>query len=213
MRNEAIHSEETEGIKLEVFHDEHAESPDNWGDTGQFIVYDHRDFYVERAAFNPDEIFEHFQANEGAKGNKLFKGFYVLPLYAYIHSGVSLALRRNGDGQYWQHAGWDTSFKGFVLIKREKGSYTPEQVWNAAKGLVDTWNMYLSGDVYGYEVTGKDGGQLDSCFGFYGRDYAIQEAKAVFDAEVQAARKKRQERVKAMIRAQVPLKQRETVLK
>ena len=40
----------------------------------------------------------------------------------------------------------------------------------AALGLIQEWNDYLSGNVYGYVVEDERGEHLDSCWGFYG-DY------------------------------------------
>jgi hypothetical protein len=49
-----------------------------------------------------------------------------------------------------------------------------------AEGLVETWNQYLWGDVWGYVITDSDGEEVESgsCWGFYGLDACIEEAKA-----------------------------------
>ena len=37
---------------------------------------------------------------------------------------------------------------------------------------VDSYNQYLSGDVYGFNVTDKQSGEeLNSCYGFFGTDH------------------------------------------
>ena len=37
---------------------------------------------------------------------------------------------------------------------------------------VDSYNQYLSGDVYGFNVTHKESGEeLSSCYGFFGIDH------------------------------------------
>ena len=55
------------------------------------------------------------------------------------------------------------------------------------KGEVETYDQYLTGDVYGYkvyEVSECDHGhehknELDSCWGFYGEEDCMDEAKSI----------------------------------
>lgn len=52
--------------------------------------------------------------------------------------------------------------------------------------MIETWNDYLSGQVYGFQVY-KDDEQIDSCYGFYGDEgmkYAISEAKNIIDYNI-----------------------------
>ena len=45
-----------------------------------------------------------------------------------------------------------------------------------AVAQVEAWNQYLSGDVYGYIVENAGGEHLESCWGFYGFEYAKERA-------------------------------------
>ncbi len=47
-----------------------------------------------------------------------------------------------------------------------------------AQGEVETYDQYLRGEVYGYKIDG-DG---DSCWGFYGQEECISEAKSIIDS-------------------------------
>jgi hypothetical protein len=136
MKNSENHLETLQyrGKDIEIFYDQDAESPDAWGNTERFIVYDHRDFCVERKGYDPEEILQAMQEKK-----KLFDGFYYFPVFAYIHSGVSLSL---GNTRYPFNDRWDTSFRGFALIKREKGTFTYDKAMNAAQGLIDTLRLY-----------------------------------------------------------------------
>lgn len=53
----------------------------------------------------------------------------------------------------------------------------------AAKGCIEMWNQYLSGDVYGVVVETYDPlkNQIknDAVWGFYGFKYAMQELKNI----------------------------------
>jgi hypothetical protein len=42
--------------------------------------------------------------------------------------------------------------------------------------MVETWNQYLSGDVYGFIIEDGEGTDVDSCWGFYGLETVKQEA-------------------------------------
>ena len=48
-------------------------------------------------------------------------------------------------------------------------------ITNALRDELDVWRQYLEGDVYGYMIEDASGEHIDSCWGFYGREYAIQE--------------------------------------
>jgi hypothetical protein len=174
-----INVTEYQGHKINVYQDCEAESPDTWNDEELFLIYDHRQFSIFRKGFDPKAVFESMKM-----GKKLYKGFYVFRVYAYIHSGVALSL---GNNTYPFTDRFDVSFSGFALVKRSEGSYTQEQASKEAEGLVKTWNQYLSGDVYGYAVEDLNGKKVDSCWGFYGAPETsglLDDAKAVVDCMV-----------------------------
>jgi len=187
------------GIGIEIIPDEDCESPNEW-DNDRFIVYDHRDFYVEKKGFNPKEIFDYFEENAYKK--VLYKGYFVFTLYAYIHSGVYLSL---GRGRYPFNDRWDVSSTGSVLIKRTSGTWTEAKARKVAEGLIETWNQYLSGDVYGYNIEQLN----ESCWGYYGKDVCLQEAKDIIDWHLENQRKKRIVTLKELIKSKVPLEHRQ----
>jgi hypothetical protein len=43
------------------------------------------------------------------------------------------------------------------------------------EGHVKTFDQWVQGDVWGYQIMGEDGEVVDSCWGFFGQDYAEQE--------------------------------------
>ena len=168
---------EHKGYKIKIYQDFHPDSPDSWEDHEQFLIYDHRDFYVRRKGFDPLEVFEAW-----SRGKK-FKGYFVFPAFAYIHSGIALSL---GKTEYPFNDPWDVSFKGFALIKPDM--MKPEKARKMAAGLIETWNAFLSGNVFGYQIEDAKGTELDSCWGFYGDGLGfgssgiIEQAKAVVDS-------------------------------
>lgn len=191
--------------KIEIIHDEYPDSPNNWRNDDAFIVYDHRDFSVERKFFSPDSIFEKIKET----GNLFYEGYFVFPLYAYIHSGVSLSINRNN---YPFNDRWDVSYRGFVLVRQQKGwSYHRSKALKSAESVVEEWNTYLSGEVYGYKIFDQSQNELDSCWGYYGLKYCIEEAKSIVDYYAAKALENHISRLKAWIKNRVPFMYRESL--
>ena len=99
-----------------------------------------------------------------------------LPVYAYIHGGIALSCGPFG-------CSWDSGQCGIIYISKrcareEFGDKPIDFVHNVLKSEIETFAQYLSGEVYGYIVRRGDGDQLDSCFGFYGRECAVEEGKS-----------------------------------
>jgi hypothetical protein len=214
------------GYKIKVRQDEDYESPNDWGDEDLFLVYNHRQFTVKRDGFDPNDIYDYLELQ--SKINSLIgldetqeelednlKGYFdyeseywVFPVEAYIHSGVSLSLF-SGTKQ----CRWDSSVSGYILASKEEFEDL-ETATNGAEGLIKTWNQYLSGDVWGYIIEKSNTvysiskekfdrllfendlstlesefdiennwTEVDSCWGFYGEDAAIDEAKLIIDNE------------------------------
>jgi hypothetical protein len=159
--------------ELEITQDTDIESPNDWGNTDIFLVYDHRQLNIKRKGFEPEDIYNWLELIKGVrinnkplqhpipKGNYKVNGhdysdYYIFPVEAYIHSGISLSLF-TGTKQ----CRWDSSVTGFILVHREELDYplqrTQPELENKsdleiakhyAKGLIDTWNTYLAGNVY-----------------------------------------------------------------
>lgn len=158
----------------EIIQDDYAESPNNWDDNEVFLVYDHRDFCVERKNFYPPEINDWMQGDDDYD----FSDYYIFPVYAYIHSGVSLSLNHNGDR-------WDTSMRGYILVfKTLRENLTEELAKEYAESLIILWNCYLSGNVYAFKIYKKitcehcghiEYNLLESLYGCYGHDNCEKE--------------------------------------
>lgn len=188
-----------------MMEDTDAVSPDSDGNEDLFVIYDHRDFDVKREGFDCQSVFEFWHENNKHKmisvDAELYKGYLPIPLFAYIHGGVALSMSKTG---YPFDCPFDVSFKGFVL-GRLADFESHAQLFTAAQGLVKTWNTYLRGDVYGFqlysvstktveklELTGeidvealkKHGEEKDSCWGFYGDDYRTNSMMDHFPAAI-----------------------------
>ena len=165
--------------------------PDEMDDDNLFLVNYHRSFDVRRDKIIKEndlinwyrQDFDDYKEdpddeNEAGKF-PLETDYHIFALSCYIHSGVLLSLRR-GNWNPFDQQGWDTSHVGAVLVSREEWP-DAEKAQAAAESLVETWNQYLSGDVYGIvkETFDKEKNQVDedSCWGFYGYKYALEALK------------------------------------
>lgn len=175
---EPVHTESYKGYRIEIIQDHDPMSPDENMDTEMFIVYDHRSFTVSRKGFDPASIWETCFEPTGKK--LVFKGYHVFKLFALIHTGTTLYLSKEEAARY-DPTGFDISMKGFVMIKRQKGSYNRNQAFKYAEALVKEWNYFLSGDVYGYDIPEIK----ESCWGYYGEHtYALKEARKTIDYHI-----------------------------
>jgi len=208
--NEAIETLKYEGVTVQIFQDMDDEGPDKWGDDGLFLVAFHRDFCVERKDFDEDLcrsvmtdcLDEYDEPWDYAKEVK--KKYHVFGLEAYIHGGVALSLAHEGNFPDRQ---WDVSQLGCVFVSKKEWRLR-KSAKKAAEGHIKTWNEYLRGDVYGYVAEDADG-ESDSCWGFYGMEYVLEEAKGAAEWLAKDMRKRHENRKKAEIKNHVPLHRRE----
>ena len=59
-----------------------------------------------------------------------------------------------------------------------------EQIEKYLQGEIDTYNQWATGDVWWFCIEDEDGEHLESCGGFFGREYCEQEAQEVAEGLV-----------------------------
>lgn len=173
MRNAVAKYALTNGHTLSIFQDECAESPREWDNLGTMTCFHKRynlgdnmkndSMLSDSSNFDSWDALEEFLINE--RGAEV-----ILPIYMYDHSGITINTTGFNDP-------WDSGQVGFIWVSKERilsefhdvSPNTIEIVTNCLIGEVDTYNKYLTGDVYGYEIE-DEGVIVESCFGFYGRD-------------------------------------------
>ena len=104
---------------------------------------------------------------------------YVYNLYAYIHSGITLSLSEFS-------CVWDSGQIGYVIVTKDENDIPfPEK---CAEGLVESWNQYLSGQVYSYKGEDNEGNLQDSLHGIYANEETVlAEARAAADWQKEKA--------------------------
>jgi hypothetical protein len=163
----------TDGYEVKYLtHDENSEAPNEWDNNNLFLVNFHDSFWVEKKDIIPKHVL--IKWYQGFKID-LEKRFHIFKLSCLVHGGVWLSL---GESFSCDPGGWDTSHVGAVLVSRESVKLKAK-ARKFAEGLVDTWNQYLTNDVYccvkeTYNES-KEQTDYDVVGGYYGLETALGE--------------------------------------
>jgi len=168
--------------KIEVIHDEDANSPREDDNLGTMVCFHNRYSLGDKHDYNSsnyngwDEMERDIIKNE--------KVGVILPLYLYDHSGITM----NTTGFSCR---WDSGQVGFIFISKEKMreeygyKRITKKLIERVKGYlineVKYYDSYLTGDVFGYRITDTETEEeVDSCWGFIGDyEYCMTEATGV----------------------------------
>lgn len=172
-------------LRAEIHYDEMGFSPredDNLGimacfhrryDLGDEVDIDHNDFN------SWDEMEDWIIRNKDVG--------VILPLYLYDHSGITISTGSFG-------CPWDSGQIGFIYATKEQirkefncklvTKKIREKVEKILLGEVETYDLYVRGEVYGYKVFDKESNEeVDSCWGYLGYDHIEEEIKAQYSEE------------------------------
>lgn len=113
----------------------------------------------------------------------------VLPIWLYDHSGLTISCDANPGYPYNDR--WDACQVGWIVAEKDKimdAMMCQEHEWrekavDVMKADISTYDMYLSGEVYWFQLRSRPAGtepsdqssadewdEMDSCGGFYGAD-------------------------------------------
>lgn len=175
-----VESEVFGPFRIEVLYDEHAECPiREWDWPGMAMCLDFGRYgsmkTKDEEKLNPNEFLERIGAVTEDGDLVEPKDWLVLPVYAYIHSGITISL-----GKF--SCSWDSGCCGYVAIDRTSEDFkdrTEEGLTEALKSMVETADKFLTGQVYMYRVVREvDGEHVDSCHGFFeDPEYVLNEGK------------------------------------
>ena len=168
-------------LSVRIEQDTNEENPfQAWDQAGKTAFY-HRRYEIgdKKQEFKTPEDFKEFmESKEGKKA-------VMLPVYLLDHSGLSV---RTGSF----HDPWDSGQLGYIYMKdadRKKEKMTRKQAYTCLESEIRTLDQYLRGEVYGIIIEDQNGQQYDSCWGFYGYDYAKREAASMLKACQEAVEK------------------------
>jgi hypothetical protein len=216
------HTETDNGYRLKIIADDDASNPRTEWDNGSVMVCEHRSYNLGDYKDGRDKALEAIGASRDYRPSwdekydfsnpgdvwaaiKACSDIVAFPLYLFDHSGITIRMSSGGNPF---HCPWDSGMVGFIFMTKAMilenwmlpatSRLTPalrEKARDLMKAETETYDMYLTGDVYGYVVErleapdpddedadlddDRDGEEVDSCWGMFGLDYAIEEGRGV----------------------------------
>lgn len=174
---------EHNGYIIRIEHDQDPESPREWDNLGTMTCF-HKRYNLGDKHHWKSDMFDDWDAVE--KGIELAGAIIILPLYLMDHSGLTMRVDSSTFRMADSH-GWDWGQVGFIHITMEKiraeygwkrlSKKRRERIATYLSQEVETYSQYLNGEVYGYVIEDEEGNDIDSCWGFFGYDYAVEQAK------------------------------------
>lgn len=205
------------GYQIEIMPDYDAEDPRLMEESLGHMVCFHRRYALgDKHNFDsPQELMEFVERDD----------VIALPLFLYDHSLLAMRTSDFGDP-------WDSGMVGYIYVTKEsiRKEYGIQRVTKryrekakqVMRSEVELYDAALGGRVYGFNVVDPEGDSVDSCWGFYGwadESGLLEEAKATIDycrereqKEIEAAWRRRQEKLKLLIQNRVPLPVRQRAL-
>ena len=222
MEEYLVEEQEYKGCKVKIYQDPDPQDPREDDNLGTMVCFHNRYTLGDTTDLKSsmfegwEELEQHLIRERGA--------VVIAPLYMYDHSGIRIKIGSfYGCGLPQGHARFDSGQIGFVYVNKETllkeygikriTKKTKDKARRVLEGEVDTYNKYVSGQVYGFVAEDKEGEQIESCWGFYDTDEAIKEAKGNIDYYIEDLRKKKQQRVKALVKNKVSLTKREVIIR
>lgn len=183
---ECLKTYKTERGIVEIYQDIYPENPRNWDNAVKLHTTKGCPYFDNESSFKTyDDLLEYYGVTQsGYDWDAMIrdarniteaarkKGDIVKPISVYSHSGDYIYIGTPADHYDGR---WDCSLLGFGIIDSE----TIEKEWNGDyeaaekcfEGEIKTFSEYVSGDVYGFILKDPETEEeLDSCWGFYGRD-------------------------------------------
>jgi hypothetical protein len=182
MTMEAIETFEVRGLTVKIFPDYDPESPrkdrDNLAECVAFPVLSQNYDIADRESTGmEDDALDRRGFALVSRYLRMFEGAETLPFHFqdYGSGGASVFA---GDVS-------DENPSGFFVVTRDRivreyGNDSAESrklAQQVMEGELTELRQYAEGDIYGYVVEDAEGETLDSCWNFYGFDYAKEEAR------------------------------------
>lgn len=177
------------GQKIKLFYDSNPQSPRDWENLGTMVCFHKRYELGDKTDFNSDNYEDWNEVEYAIRAEEA--PIVILPLYLYDHSGISIRVGSwNGIAQ---HAAWDSGQVGFVYVSAKKAlkwfkrkkvtAKLAAKVEDAIREEVKIYNKFITGDVCGFVAT-VGGEEIDSCWGFFDTEDAIDIAKESIDYQL-----------------------------
>lgn len=151
--------------KLTITHDPHPESPREWDNAAiMWCAHDRYSLGDEQLDTSNHDSWDEALAS--------IDHVVALPLYLYDHSGITMSTTPFS-------CRWDSGQVGWITMSKEQilNTYGGEritakrkqQALDLMRAEVETYNAYLTGEVFEYNIINADGEIVESCGGYYDR--------------------------------------------
>jgi hypothetical protein len=179
MEKDIVQTENYKGYTINIVNDYDSENPlREWDNIGTAVCFHSRyDLGSNHDFSDVDELQDFLKSTP----------HLALNLYLYYHSGITMRTEPFS-------CRWDSGQVGVIYITFEEirkefkiknvTKKWKEKIYGYMKGTIETYDQYLRGDVYGYQISKEDTDDItDSCYGYFGDDhsYIIDEAKSIID--------------------------------
>lgn len=170
------------------------ESPLEWttpDERGVWFVMSHKRYDLPNELGVDFGSYENWQelAEAEAKAMQVYKF-----VRWYEHGGIAVSLTDEPNS-----SDWDAGIVGVII------GNSLEDI----EGEFATWKCYIEGDIWNVSILDENGEYIDGCSGFYGYQYATEEAERMLkDAQAEQDEQNSRER-----QAQKELKQAKTLAK
>ena len=193
------------GFTIKIEQDDDSQNPREWDNLGTMVCWHNGYNLGDKHDFDSPSDFR----DEINKDNAI-----ILPLFLYDHSGITMSTSSFS-------CPWDSGQVGYIYVtlKDVRKEYGVKRITKAIRqkatnlliSEVETFDQYLTGDVYGYmvEETG------DSCWGYFGQEgieQAISEAKDGIDYEIDKRKQDHYKKLKTWIKNRVPFENRKALM-
>lgn len=194
-----MESEIYKGFKIDYYQDDFNLDPRTDFDNFGTMVCFHSRYLLGDKDHGIDK--SNFESWEEVEAHIMKKAAVCLPLYLYDHSGLRIKIRSFNGLLPQGHAEFDSGQVGFIFITKEKlrkefgiKRITKDVLEKAEENLyaeVETYDSYLTGNIYRYCITDEKGDNVDDCGGFIGdpEEYMLKECRAIIDGIIEKREK------------------------
>jgi hypothetical protein len=171
---------EYKGYKINIKYDDNASSPRDDDNRGKMICFHKRYNLGDKHDYRHEDYGSWEEMKRAIVREE--NAAVILPLYMYDHSGITMKTTPF-------NCRWDSGQVGFIIMTRKtlneeyptwskewknehyKGKGKLQIAEAILRGEVETYDLFISGECYGYEIEDEEGNDLDSCWGFLGSNH------------------------------------------
>ena len=186
-----------EGLTIKIDYADFSESPREWDNLGTMVCFHMKYSLGDSHNFALTGTWEKVKKDIIKTNGTSF----ILPLYLYDHSGITIRTTAFQDR-------WDSMQVGFIFVSKKEarkvygplGKATIKKVFEVLESEVKTYDQYLRNDIFWYGVyRGEE--LIDSCSGFYDLDEARNEAIDYANIEIEKMERERPTREREALEA------------